>query len=101
MAFVGASHHDDLHGWLDERIGAVLGPDARLALAETWMRLRYSTRPDAPHVEAGRWRARLEDRLGNDPKLAADLTTLVRETRQRLRARTLFPGADLGYLRPV
>src|SRR4051795_5105034 len=60
MAFVGASAHPDLYGWLAERLTDVLGPSGGEALAETRVRLTYSRRPDAPQVESGRWRARLE-----------------------------------------
>ena len=59
MVFVGAARHDDLYGWLDERLGELLGLSARQALAETRNRLWYSSRPDAPQIESGRWRARL------------------------------------------
>jgi hypothetical protein len=85
MAFVGAAAYDDLCGWLDERIVDVLGAPGRHALGETRARLRYSRRPDAPQVESGRWRARLEDVLDNDPALCGPLGTLIHDTRLRLR----------------
>jgi hypothetical protein len=85
MAFVGAADHDDLYGWLAERLGDVLGPPAVRELADTYTRLRYSARPDAPHVERGRWRARLEGALATEPDRAGVLQALIRDTFLRLR----------------
>ena len=85
MAFVGASAHPDLYGWLAERLADVLGPEGAQALTETRVRLTYSRRPDAPQVESGRWRARLEDVLGARPELDGPLGTLIHDTRLRLR----------------
>ena len=85
MAFVGASAHPDLYGWLAERLTDVLGPSGGEALADTWVRLTYSRRPDAPQVESGRWRARLEDLFDTEPELVGPLGALIRDTRLRLR----------------
>jgi len=85
MAFVGAAAYDDLYGWLDERLGDLLGPPARHALAETRARLAHSRRPDAPQLESGRWRAWLEDVLGADPAMSVALCALVHDTKLRLR----------------
>jgi hypothetical protein len=85
MAFVGAAGYDDLYGWLDERLGDLLGEPARQALAETRARLWYSRRPDVEQVENGRWRARLEDILGTDPAVSGPLCSLIHDTRLRLR----------------
>jgi hypothetical protein len=93
LAFVGAAGHDDLYGWLDERLGDMLGLPARRALAETRSQLWYSDRPDARNVECGRWRARLLDLLNDDPELVAPMRTLVQETAVRLREVT--PRLDL------
>jgi hypothetical protein len=93
MAFVGASAHPDLYGWLAERLTDVLGPIGGEALAETRVRLTHSRRPDAPQVESGRWRARLEDVLDAAPELSGPLGTLINDT--RLRLREVQPQADV------
>lgn len=85
MAFVGAAAHRDLYGWLDERLADLLGEPGRRALAETRVRLFHSRRPEAPHVETGRWRARLADVLGTDPALSRPLQQLIHDTKLRLR----------------
>jgi hypothetical protein len=85
MAFVGASAHPDLYGWLAERLTDVLGAPGREALTETRVRLMYSRRPDAPQVESGRWRVRLEDALDAAPELTGPLAALIHDTRLRLR----------------
>jgi hypothetical protein len=84
MAFVGASAHPDLNGWLVGRLTDVLGQPGAKALAETRLRLTYSRRPDAPQVECGRWRARLGDVLDTAPELSGPLGALIHETRLRL-----------------
>lgn len=85
MAFVGAAAHRDLYGWLDERLADLLGEPGRRALAQTRARLLHSLRSDAPQVEAGCWRARLEDVLGTDPALSRPLQQLIHDTKLRLR----------------
>jgi hypothetical protein len=77
----GAYH---LYGWLGNQCERVLGTEYRRALFESWERLWDSDRPDAEHVEAGRWRARLEDLLRFHPELATPLRDLIRETSARL-----------------
>ncbi|WP_203930288.1 hypothetical protein [Virgisporangium ochraceum] len=94
LAIVGAAHFDDLYGWLAPTLGDLLGAEALRAFAETRYLLRYSARPDAPHVEAGRWRARLEDLVDRDPALAAPVRELAYET--RLRLRELVPPLTLA-----
>ena len=85
MAFVGAAAHDDLYGWLYGRMGDVLGPVGVQALADTRWELRNSGRPDITHVESGRWRARLEVALADDPALSGPVEVLIHDTRLRLR----------------
>jgi hypothetical protein len=85
LAFVGAAAHRDLYGWLDERLADLLGEPGQRALAETRVRLHHSRRPDAPQVEAGCWRVRLEDVLGADPALSRPLQQLIHDTKLRLR----------------
>jgi hypothetical protein len=88
LAFVGAAGHDDLYGWLDERLGELLGLQWRRALAETRAQLWYSNRSDVRNVECGRWRVRLEDVLDADPELAGPMRSLVHDTAIRLRELT-------------
>jgi hypothetical protein len=88
--FVGAARFDDLYGWLAPLLGGLLGEDALRALAETRYQLRYSNRTDTQHVEAGRWRVRLEELLKHDPALAEPLRELNHETHIRLRELTPF-----------
>ena len=73
-----------LCAWLDERLGLLLGPDFHRALFDSWDRLWWSERPDAPYVEAGLWRVRLEDCLRTRPDLAAPLHALIQEATARL-----------------
>lgn len=103
--FVGAAHFDDLHGWLAPSLGDLLGAEALRAFAETRYRLLHSGRPDAHSVEAGRWRVRLEGLLARDPGLAGPLSTLIHETRIRLRELTppglTPPGLGQPSLNPL
>lgn len=94
MVFVGAAQFDDLYGWLAPMLGDLLGADALRAFAETRYQLHYSDRPDAAHVEAGRWRARLTELVEHDPALAEPLRELNHETRIRLRE--LVPPVTLA-----
>src|SRR2546429_6615071 len=57
-----------LCAWLDEQLGLVLGPDFHRALFDSWDRLWWSERPDAPYVEAGPWRARAPERPTGPPR---------------------------------
>jgi hypothetical protein len=75
-----------LYGWLSEQIGRVLGPAYRQALFDSRNRLWSTGRPDAPQVEAGLWRARLEDALRANPDLVAPLRELIHEAGTRLAA---------------
>jgi hypothetical protein len=85
MVFVGAAQFDDLYGWLAPTLADLLGAEALRAFAETRYQLRYSSRPDVAHVEAGRWRARLEALIDRNRDLAEPLRELNHETRIRLR----------------
>jgi hypothetical protein len=70
---------DQVCGWLGQQFDRLFGPAYRVALFESRNRMRASQRPDAPEVECGLWRARLEDVLRNHPDLAGAVQDLVRE----------------------
>ena len=74
--------------WLSERVGRQLGAGYQRRLAETRDLLLSDARPDATHAEARIWRVRLEDLLRHRPELTGDLAALVRETTERLSARS-------------
>ena len=82
--FVRAIDSEDLYWWLHARLGELVGPGYQQALADSWNRLWWSERPDAPYVEAGLWRVRLEDCLRTRPDLAAPLHALIQEATVRL-----------------
>jgi hypothetical protein len=83
-AFAAAIDSDELYFWLSDRVGDLLGPAHRAALSESRSRLHWSTRTDAVHVEAGLWRARLQDLLGERPESTGALKALVEDCRTRL-----------------
>jgi hypothetical protein len=65
--------------WLGQRLDRLLGPAWRRALFESRNRMWASERPDAPQVECGLWRARLEDLLRTHPELIDPVRALVPE----------------------
>jgi hypothetical protein len=75
---------DYLYGWLNERLGVLLGPPYQQALSDSFNRLWWTERVDAPQAEAGLWRARLSDLLQARPELAAPLRDLIYEAAARL-----------------
>jgi hypothetical protein len=81
---VRALESDHLYGWLNQRLGALLGPPYQQALSDSFSRLWWTERLDAPQAEAGLWRARLTDVLGQNPHLAEPLRELIHEARARL-----------------
>jgi hypothetical protein len=78
--FVRALRSDQVCRWLGGQLGRKLGPAYQRALSESRDRLWSSDRPDAPQVESGLWRARLEDLLRAGPEMAGPLQTLAHET---------------------
>ena len=82
-----ATSEDDLYVWFSTRVGELLGPSYRRHLYDTRARLATSTRDDAPLVEAGLWRARLEDVLRGQADLAEDLHILRLDAASRLARR--------------
>jgi hypothetical protein len=82
---------DDVYEWFGTRVGQLLGPSYRGKLNETRSRLSYSKRDDAPYLEVGLWRARVDDVLSCDFELAEDLYLLTRATASRLARPTAPP----------
>lgn len=83
--FVAATAVDEVFGWLGEQMAAILGQEHRRALTDTRARLQWPTVANAEAVEAGRWRARLQDALDNRPETAEPLRELAALTSDRLR----------------
>jgi hypothetical protein len=81
----GAGSTDELYAWLNLRVAQLLGDSYARDLYDTRVRLVRAERPDVRQVEAGRWRARIEDVLGFHPDLAEDLSLLHLDTSFRLR----------------
>jgi hypothetical protein len=71
-----AEASDEQFQWFAGELGRLLTSYIRDEFAWTRKRLATSTRPDAHSIELGRWRVRIEDVLGEDPRLAEDLTML-------------------------
>ncbi|SRR6266511_2017562 len=81
---VRALESDRLYGWLNHRLGALFGPPYQQALSDSFNRLWWTERVDAPQAEAGLWRARLADALAREPHLAEPLQELIHEATARL-----------------
>jgi hypothetical protein len=90
-----ATADDDLYTWFGGRVGELMGPSFRGQLHETRSRLSRPTRDDAPYVEVGLWRARVDDLLSCDIDLAEDLYLLARAATSRL-ARPTAPPLPTG-----
>lgn len=79
---------DQVGRWLHEEMAVRLGPETAAALVESRLRMWASSRPDAPQVEAGIWRAKLADLLTADPSLATPLQVMMAEATERLAVAT-------------
>jgi hypothetical protein len=75
---------DQLYAWLNQRLVQLFGPPYQQALADSFNRLWWTERVDAPQAEAGLWRARLADALARDPQLAPALQELIYDANARL-----------------
>ncbi len=84
--FTAAADSDRDYFWLCHQVRRLLGPEYEQALSDARTRLLLAARPDAPQVEAGLWRARMEDALRERPELVYALADLVEETRRRTRS---------------
>jgi hypothetical protein len=88
-AFVAAVDSDREYFWLCREVNRLLGPQYELALSDSPARLFTAIRPDAPQVETGLWRARMEDVLRERPELVLVLSDLAEEARRRVEG--LYP----------
>jgi hypothetical protein len=79
-----ATAGDDLYAWFSTRVADVIGAPYQLALLDTRTRLAHPTRDDAPYLEAGLWRARIDDLLSRDTELIEDLYILAHDASSRL-----------------
>ena len=81
---VRALESDYLYRWLNDELGTLLGRPYQQALSDSFNRLWWTERLDAPQAEAGLWRARLADLLQQRPELAQPLQELIYEAVSRL-----------------
>ena len=81
---VRALESDHLYSWLNQRLGELFGPRYQQALSDSFNRLWWTERADAPHAEAGLWRARLADVLEENPGFAVPLRELIYDATARL-----------------
>lgn len=88
-AFIAVADTDRDYFWLCNEVRRLLGPQYEVALSDARNRLVLARRPDAAQIEAGLWRARMEDALRERPELVLALASLVEDARQRAEA--LFP----------
>jgi hypothetical protein len=76
---------DDRFEWLSGRVGDLLGPERQMALSDSYSRLSWRSRSDAPMIEAGLWRAWLVELLHTRPELAGPLERLISEANENLQ----------------
>jgi hypothetical protein len=77
---------DAKFAWFTERVETLLGTPYAQALSDSRRLLWDSDRTDAAHIEAGKWRFRLDDALAARPELMAGLHALCAEANVRLAA---------------
>jgi hypothetical protein len=82
---VADGDEDRLYQWLAGRLDTICGWEYEQALSISRTRLMYQLRADATAVEAGMWRARLQDLLDRRPELVPPLQALVEELAPLLR----------------
>ena len=83
-AFMAVASCDHDYFWLAGEVRRLLGTDYELALSDARNRLLLDARPETPQIEAGLWRARMEDALRGRPELSPALASLVVGARQRV-----------------
>jgi hypothetical protein len=83
-AFIAVADSDRDYFWLCNEVRRLLGPQYEMALSDARIRLMRAARPDTPQIEAGLWRARMEDMLRERPELALALASLMEDARRRV-----------------
>jgi hypothetical protein len=71
------------HGWIGELLGERLGPEYRRHVEDAW--LRMTMEPDRALIEAGLWRARLDDLLAQRPERHTEVAFVIDEATTFLR----------------
>ena len=82
-AFVTLAAAEHEYYWLQARLRELLGPDFAADLSDSRTRLLWTRRPDASPAEAGLWRAKVVDLLGERPELCLALESLMSEAQAR------------------
>jgi hypothetical protein len=91
-AFVALAETDREYYWLGSRLAQLLGADYELALSDSRARLLWPLRSDATNIEAGLWRARIDDLLGQRPEVGPGLEALMHEARARVSGAYAISG---------
>lgn len=73
-----------LFAWYADQLAALLGPSCRRELSVTRKELTTAPRDNTRDVEAGKWRARLEDVLRTRPDVTESLHQLTLSAQVRL-----------------
>jgi hypothetical protein len=89
---VALADTDREYFWLCARLRELLGAEYELALSDTRTRLLWRVRGNAVGIEAGLWRAPIEDLLAERPELSRALRYLVDDA----VARATEPYAAIG-----
>jgi hypothetical protein len=82
LAMAGAA--DEHFRWFGHEVERRLGWDMASELHKTRERLVRNERLDVHEVELGRWRARIEDLLAQNPRMTETLVELRTEANARL-----------------
>jgi hypothetical protein len=65
------------HGWIGDLLAGRLGPEYRRHVEDTW--LRMTMEPDRALIEAGLWRALLDDLMAQQPDRPAEVANVIDE----------------------
>ncbi|MGN9914293.1 hypothetical protein ACTMTJ_42865 [Phytohabitans sp. LJ34] len=82
-AIVAALDSEALYPWLHREVAGLLGTAAGDALHDSF-RLLHGPQADRPFVEAAKWRARLDEAVRAQPRVAGHIGVLVTEVRARI-----------------
>jgi hypothetical protein len=65
------------HGWIGDLLAERLGPEYRHHVEDAW--LRMTMEPDRALIEAGLWRARLDDLMAQRPDRRTEVGNVIDE----------------------